>query len=344
MAKRRIYLDWNATAPLAQAARAAMTEAIAVLGNPSSVHSEGRAARRLVEEARARVAAFVGAEPDQVIFTSGGTEANALALAGREWLAGASEHASVLDHAGGPRLAVDGDGRVFPDAIPPAAAVALMAANNETGTVHPMEDIARRVRAFGGLWHCDAVQAAGRLDLAAIEADSLALSAHKLGGPMGVGALILRNERALGGPIRGAQERRRRGGTENVVGIAGFGAVAGPLGDVSALRDRLEARLEGAVFYGRDSPRLANTSCIGMPGVSNETQVMAFDLEGFAVSAGAACSSGKVGASHVLLAMGVDETAAGEAIRVSVGPGVTEEEIEAFADAWNRLATRLGRR
>ena len=226
MAKRRIYLDWNATAPLAQAAQTAMTEAIAVLGNPSSVHSEGRAARRLVEEARARVAAFVGAEPDQVIFTSGGTEANALALADREWLAGASEHASVLDHAGGPRLAVDGDGRVSPDAIPPAAAVALMAANNETGTVHPLEDIARRVRAFGGLWHCDAVQAAGRLDLAAIEADSLALSAHKLGGPMGVGALVLRNERALGGPIRGAQERRRRGGTENVVGIAGFGAVA----------------------------------------------------------------------------------------------------------------------
>ena len=342
MAKRRIYLDWNATAPLTRAAQTAMTEAMALLGNPSSVHSEGRAARRLVEEARARVAAFAGAEPEQVIFTSGGTEANALALAGRKWLAGASEHASVLDHADGARLAVGGDGQVSPDAIPPGAAVALMAANNETGAVHPLEDIARRVRATGGLWHCDAVQAAGRLDLAAIEADSLALSAHKLGGPMGVGALVLRTGRALEGPIRGAQERRRRGGTENAVGIAGFGAVAQPLADMSALRDRMEARLEGAVFYGHSAPRLGNTSCIGMPGVSNETQVMALDLEGFAVSAGAACSSGKVGPSHVLQAMGVDDTAAGEAIRVSLGAGLAEAEIDAFAEAWNRLAARLG--
>ena len=344
MAKRRIYLEWNATSPPAQAAQTAMTEAIAVLGNPSSVHSEGRAARRLVEEARARVAVFAGAEPEQVVFTSGGTEANALALAGREWLAGASEHASVLDHPGGLRLAVDGGGRICPDAIPAGAAVALMAANNETGAVHPLEEIERRVRETGGLWHCDAVQAAGRIDLAAIQADSLALSAHKLGGPMGIGALVLRTEHALEGPIRGAQERRRRGGTENVAGIAGFGAVAQPLGDVSALRDRLEARLEGAVFYGRDGPRLGNTSCIGMPGVSNETQVMALDLEGFAVSAGAACSSGKVGASHVLLAMGAGDRAAGEAVRVSLGPGLTEEDIDAFAEAWNRLAARLGRR
>ncbi len=342
MAKRRIYLDWNATAPLARAAQTAMTEAMAVLGNPSSVHSEGRAARRLVEEARARIAAFAGTGPEQVVFTSGGTEANALALAGREWLAGASEHASVLDHAGGPRLAVDGGGRVCPDAIPAGAAVALMAANNETGAVHPLEEIERRVRETGGLWHCDAVQAAGRFDLAAMEADSLALSAHKLGGPMGVGALVLRTGHALEGPIRGAQERRRRGGTENVVGIVGFGAVARPLADMSALRDRMEARLEGAVFHGRGGPRLGNTSCIGMPGVSNETQVMALDLEGFAVSAGAACSSGKVEASHVLLAMGVDGAAAGEAIRVSLGAGVTEDDIDAFAAVWNRLAARLG--
>ena len=343
MAKRRIYMDWNATAPLAPAARLAMADAMAVLGNPSSVHGEGRAARRLVEEARARIAAFAGARPEQVVFTSGGTEANALALSGGEWLAGTSEHASVLDHAAGSRLAVDGDGRVRPDSIPAGAAVALMAANNETGALHPLEEIGRRVRGTGGLWHCDAVQAAGRLDLAAIDADSLALSAHKLGGPTGVGALVLRRERALGGPIRGAQERRRRGGTENVVGIAGFGAVARPLDDMSALRDRLEARLEGAVFYGRDGPRLGNTSCIGMPGVSGETQVMAFDLDGFAVSAGAACSSGKVGASHVLLAMGVDETAAGEAVRVSLGAGLAARDIDTFAEAWNRLAARVRR-
>ena len=342
MAKSRIYMDWNATAPLAPAAQAAMGDAMAVLGNPSSVHGEGRAARRLVEEARVRIAAFAGAAPEQVIFTSGGTEANALALAGREWLAGASEHVSVLDHAAGPCLPVGGNGRICPDAIPAGAAVALMAANNETGAIHPLEEIGRRVRETGGLWHCDAVQAAGRLDLAAMEADSLALSAHKLGGPMGVGALVLRTERALEGPIRGAQERRRRGGTENVVGIAGFGAVARPLADVSALRDRLEARLEGAVFHGRDGPRLGNTSCIAIPGLANETQVMAFDLEGFAVSAGAACSSGKVGASHVLLAMGVDDAAAGEAIRVSLGAGVTEDDIDAFAAVWNRLAARLG--
>ena len=344
MAKRRIYMDWNATAPLAPAARDAMAAAMAVLGNPSSVHGEGRAARRLVEEARARVAACSGAAPEQVVFTSGGTEANALALAGREWLAGASEHASVLDHAAGPRLAVDGGGRICPGSIPPGAAVALMAANNETGAIHPLEEVGRRVRETGGLWHCDTVQAAGRLDLAAIDADSLSLSAHKLGGPMGVGALVLRTERALDGAIRGAQERRRRGGTENVVGIAGFGAVAHPLPDMTALRDRLEARLEGAVIYGSGGPRLGNTSCIGMPGVSGETQVMAFDLEGFAVSAGAACSSGKVDASHVLLAMGVGETAAGEAIRVSLGPGLAKADIDAFAEAWNRLAARLRRR
>ncbi|MYE01726.1 MAG: cysteine desulfurase [Alphaproteobacteria bacterium] len=343
MAKRRIYLDWNATAPLAPAAREAMTAAMAVLGNPSSVHGEGRAARRIVEEARARIATLAGARPEQVVFTSGGTEANALALAGRAWLAGASEHVSVLDHAAGSRLAVDGDGRIRPESIPPGAAVALMAANNETGAVHPLEEVGNRVRETGGLWHCDAVQAAGRLDLAAIDADSLALSAHKLGGPMGVGALVLRRERALDGAIRGAQERRRRGGTENVVGIAGFGAVAHPLPDMSALRDRLEARLEGAVLYGGAGPRLGNTSCIGMPGVSGETQVMALDLEGFAVSAGAACSSGKVGASHVLLAMGVDEKAAGEAIRVSLGAGLAEADIDAFAEAWNRLAARLRR-
>ncbi len=341
MAKRRIYMDWNATAPLAPAAREAMADAMSVLGNPSSVHGEGRAARRLVEEARARIAAFADAAPEQVVFTSSGTEANALALTGREWLAGASEHASVLDHAAGPRLVVDDGGRICPEAIPPGTAIALMAANNETGAILPFRDIGRRVRENGGLWHCDAVQAAGRIDLAAVDADSLALSAHKLGGPMGVGALVLRTERALNRPIRGAQERQRRGGTENVVGIAGFGAVARPLADMSALRDRLEARLDGAVFYGRDGPRLGNTSCIGMPGVSNETQVMAFDLEGFAVSAGAACSSGKVGASHVLLAMGVDEAAAGEAIRVSLGPDLTEDDIDAFADAWNRLAARL---
>ncbi len=341
MAKRRIYMDWNATAPLAPAAREAMAEAMAVLGNPSSVHGEGRAARRLVEEARARIAAFAGAAPEQVIFTSGGTEANALALAGRDWLAGASEHVSVLDHAAGPCLAVDGGGRIRPESIPAGAAVALMAANNETGAIHPLEEVGRWVRETGGLWHCDAVQAAGRLDLAAIDADSLALSAHKLGGPMGVGALVLRTDRALDGLIRGAQERRRRGGTENVVGIAGFGAAARSLADMSVLRDRLEARLDGAVLYGRGGPRLGNTSCIGMPGVPNETQVMAFDLEGFAVSAGAACSSGKVGASHVLLAMGVDEAAAGEAIRVSLGPGLAEDDIDAFAEAWNRLAARL---
>ena len=341
MAKRRIYMDWNATAPLVPAAREAMAGAMAVLGNPSSVHGEGRAARRLVEEARARIAALAGAAPEQVIFTSGGTEANALALAGREWLAGTSEHASVLDHATGQRLAVDGSGRVGPESIPAGAAVALMAANNETGAIHPLQEIGQRVRETGGLWHCDAVQAAGRLDLAAIDADSLALSAHKLGGPMGVGALVLRTERVLHGPIRGAQERRRRGGTENVTGIAGFGAAARSLADMSALRDRLEARLEGAVLYGGGGPRLGNTSCIGMPGVSNETQVMAFDLEGFAVSAGAACSSGKVEASHVLLAMGVDEAAAGEAIRVSLGPGLAEEDVDAFAEAWNRLAARL---
>ncbi len=340
MPKRRIYLDWNASAPLAPAARAAMERAMELVGNPSSVHGEGRAIRRLVEEARARVAAFAGAAPEQVVFTSGGTEANALALAGRRWLAGATEHVSVLDHAPD-RLPVEPDGRIAPDAIPPGAAVALMAANNETGAIHPLDAIGERVRATGGLWHCDAVQAAGRLELAAIPADSLALSAHKLGGPPGVGALVLKSDRTLRPPIPGAQERRRRGGTENAVGIAGFGAVVGPLSDMSRLRDRLERRLDGAVIHGAAGPRLDNTSCVGMRGASAETQVMAFDLEGFAVSAGAACSSGKVAASHVLLAMGAGAEAAGEAIRVSLGPGVAEADIDAFAAAWNRIAARF---
>ena len=337
MANRRVYLDWNATAPLAEEARTAMAEAMPVLGNPSSVHREGRTARRLVEEARARVAALAGVAPEGVVFTSGGTEANALALAGRPWLAGATEHQSVLDHADGRRLPVDGGGRVDPEDIPPGAAVALMAANNETGVLHPLDAIAGRA----GLWHCDAVQAAGRLDLREVAADSLSLSAHKLGGPMGVGALVLRNGRDLAGPIRGAQERRRRGGTENLLGIVGFGAVAGRRLEVADLRDRLEAGLRGAVVHGAGAPRLGNTSCIGMPGVPNETQVMALDLAGFAVSAGAACSSGRVGASHVLEAMGV--AGADEAIRVSLGPGTTEADVDAFAEAWNRIAARGAR-
>ncbi len=369
-----VYLDYNATAPLRPEASRAIAESLdAGPGNPSSVHAAGRAARRRLEAARDAVAALAGAAPAQVVFTSGATEANALALA--RWtgspgprIASAVEHDSVrawLDPAVGDcTIAVDGDGRVDPAALAalladPAMAergpplVSVMAVNNETGVIQPVAEVAQVVRAAGGRLHVDAVQAAGRLDLAPLTAvaDTLALSAHKLGGPAGVGALVVARDASLAPLLRGgAQEARRRAGTENLAGIAGFAAAAtaaaeiGQQARLSALRDRLEAaclaEAPGLVVAGDGAPRVANTSALSMPGVAAETQVMAFDLDGIAVGAGAACTSGKVGPSHVLAAMGLPAAVGETIIRVSLGWTSTDADIDRFVAAWCRLHRR----
>jgi len=364
---RDIYLDYNATAPLRPEALAAIAAALAETGNASSVHRFGRRARKRVEDAREAVAALAGATPAAVVFTSGGTEANNLALrgAGRERLLVSDiEHDSILAAApAAERIAVGPDGVVRLEALAAllqrdrrAALVAVMLANNETGVVQPLGQIVELAHAHGALVHADAVQAAGKIgiDFAALGADLMALSAHKLGGPQGVGALLVRDGLAVVSQLRGGgQERGLRAGTENVAGIAGFGAAASAArkglpayARLAALRRRLEqgiaALSPGTRFFGREVPRLANTSCFTMPGVASETQLIALDLAGIAVSAGSACSSGKVRPSHVLRAMGASEAEASSAIRVSLGWLTRAEEIERFIEAWGALYNRLG--
>jgi cysteine desulfurase len=362
---RQSYLDWNATAPLRPQAAAAMTAAIAECGNASSVHRWGRAARQRVERARDQVAALVGAAADGVVFVSGGTEANHLALigSGRERvLVSAVEHHSVL-HAlpSAEPIPVDRDGIIdlgrledmlAANARP--ALVSVMFANNETGVIQPVAEVARIAHAHGALFHCDAVQAAGKLPLfiAEIGADLVSLSAHKLGGPSGVGALVLCYGIELQPIIRGGgQERGRRAGSENLPGIAGFAAAAeaavAGIADyerVRRLHNQMEAEIlvnaPDAVVIGGDVLRLPNTSAIAMPGVSAETQVIALDLDGVMVSAGAACSSGKVGSSHVLAAMGAPAEIAGSTIRISLGWSTTEADIAHFIEAWTALYRR----
>jgi cysteine desulfurase len=359
------YLDWNATAPLRPEAAAAINAALAHCGNPSSVHRRGRAARHLVERSRVSVAALVGAPPDSVIFVGGGTEANHLALlgAGRERvLASAVEHDSVLRAVpGAERIPVDCSGVVRLDALadlltgdPRPALISVMLANNETGIVQPVAAIAQLAHAQGALFHCDAAQAAGKLplDMDATGADLLSLSAHKLGGPPGVGALIVPGGLDLTPMLRGGgQERGRRAGTENVPGIAGFSAAAeaaaaeiGVYDRVRSLRDALETAIVAlapeAVVVGAAATRLPNTSAIAMPGVSAETQVIALDLDGVMVSAGAACSSGKVGPSHVLAAMGLPPEIASSTIRVSLGWRSTEADVDRFVQSWAALYRR----
>ncbi|HZD28058.1 MAG TPA: cysteine desulfurase family protein [Xanthobacteraceae bacterium] len=369
----RIYLDWNATAPPRSEARAAALAALEANGNPSSVHREGRAARRLVEQAREQVAALVGAEPRNVVFTSGGTEANMLALvpmAARErLLTSAIEHPSVL--AGGrfpagnvERLPVTGDGQIDLAALERRMAalggralVSIMAANNETGVVQPISQAACLVHSAGGLLHVDAVQAAGRIacDISAMGADLVTLSAHKIGGPKGVGALIARTGLDAMNPLitGGGQERGVRAGTENVAGIAGFGAaaagarasLAADAARMAALRERLETGLKAAtpevLVFGVEAERLPNTTLFAGPGMKAETAVIAFDLEGVAVSAGAACSSGKIQPSHVLAAMGVPPQLARAAVRVSLGPTTMESDVDRFIAAWIKVSGAL---
>lgn len=376
----RVYLDWNASAPLRAEAREALAAALELTGNPSSVHGEGRAARRVIEEAREAVAALVEADPRNVIFTSGGTEANALALTpfievGPEkrpferLLVSAIEHPSV--RAGGrfapsqiEEIPVQRDGVVDLVALERMLSgggrtlVSIMAANNETGVIQPAAAAAAIVHRYGGLLHVDAVQAAGRmpLDIGALGADLLTLSAHKLGGAKGAGALIKRDEALhFADPVikGGGQERGARAGTENVAAIAAFGAaaaavmanLAAEIRHMAALRDRLEAGLQAltpeAIVFGAEAERLPNTTLVAVPRGKAETLVIGFDLEGIAVSSGAACSSGKVAPSHVLAAMGVSGELARGAIRLSIGPATTNAEIDRFLEIWKKLAERL---
>jgi cysteine desulfurase len=358
-----LYLDANATEPLRPEARAAVLAALDLAGNPSSVHRVGRAARRVLEAARESLAARFGGSPGNLVLTSGGTEANALAVhglgAGRRVLVGATEHPAVLAAAPGAEvLPVRPDGTIDLAALAealaagPPALVCLMLANNETGVIHSASEAAVLCRAQGALLHVDAVQAAGRVpvSLGALGCDSLAISGHKLGGPKGAGALLLRPGLHPAAIIAGGgQERGRRGGTEPLPAIAGMAAAAeaaspGVAASLAALRDAIEAgcAARGAMVAGAGAPRLPNTSSLILPGVPAETQVIALDLAGLQVSAGAACSSGKVGRSHVLAAMGLGEDAAC-AIRVSLPWNAPADAAERFLSAWNTMRERLRR-
>ena len=355
-----IYLDANATESLRPAARMAAIAAMDLVGNPSSVHQAGRQARRVLEEARRSIAAGLGGDVEGLVFTSGGTEANALAIAGlgvgRRVLCGTTEHAAVLAAAPeGERIPVDVSGIIDVAALDAMLAgapalVCVMVANNETGVVAPIEAVAAVCRRHGALLHVDAVQAAGRMrvDMAALGADSLAVSGHKVGGPKGAGALLLAPGRDVAAALiaGGGQERGRRGGTPDLPAIAGFAAAleAAQTGcDLAGLRNEAEAAATacGAIVCG-GGERLHNTSCLALPGVRADTQVIALDLAGIAVSAGAACSSGKVARSHVLDAMGL-QALAGCAIRVSLPWDVSADDVAAFAAAYRAMAGRLFR-
>jgi cysteine desulfurase len=373
----RVYLDWNATTPLRPEARAAMAAAWDIKGNPSSVHAEGRQARRLVEEARAAVADAVGANMQNVVFTSGGTEANALALSPglrrasglgvERLLVSAIEHASVLSGGRFPphaiaAVGVTGSGVLDLELLRmalgdgPVALVSVMLANNETGAVQPVAEAAEIVHAAGGLLHVDAIQAFGKIlfDINALNADMVTLSAHKIGGPKGVGAVVLA-EGLLGfEPLLrgGGQERGHRAGTENVPGIAGFGAAVRAAmdalerdsGRVESLRNRLESglrRTPGAVIFSDSVKRLPNTTLFTVPGLRAETAVIGFDLAGIAVSSGSACSSGKVQPSHVLEAMGFGPEMAQGAVRLSLGWSTSPEDIDCCIEAWRKLSGTL---
>jgi cysteine desulfurase len=358
MPRRETYLDWNATAPLRPAAATAIGAALALGGNPSSVHGRGRAARQLVEDSRETIAALLGAPADGVTLTSGGTEANHLALlgSGRERvLVSAIEHSSVLQAVpDAERIPVDANGLIELAALSAMfeaderpALVSVMLANNETGVIQPVREIADIAHAHGALFHCDAVQAVGKvpLTLAEIGADFVTLSAHKIGGPSGIGALVSAGAEPTPLLRGGGQERNRRAGTENLSGIAGFAAAAcacdpSEYDRVGELRDRLEAALPDAIVIGAGAPRLPNTSSIAMSGVLAETQIIAFDLDGVMVSAGAACSSGKVSPSHVLAAMGIAPELANTTIRVSLGWSTSAADIAHFIDSWTALYRR----
>lgn len=383
MDNRRAYLDYNATTPVKPDVLARVAEALVIGGNPSSVHQAGRLARAVVDQARDAVADLVGASPEQVLFTSGATEANTLAIrslaagaaraqrvcAATRILISAVEHDSVVGAAYAADLPVEEIPVTAAGVVDLAAlermlgaggpaVVVLMLANNETGVIQPVAAAAAVVHSFGGWLHCDAVQGPGRVavDFEALGADTLTLSSHKMGGPQGVGALVVRHL-ALVSPqfVGGGQERGLRAGTENVAGIAGFGVAAqlsandlARANEINELRRDLEVELQKIAsdvrIFGTSAERLPNTSCFAVAGVAAETQVIALDLAGVAVSAGAACSSGKVRTSRALRAMGVPEDAASCAIRVSLGWNTRRADIERFLGAWSELMDRRRRR
>lgn len=374
---RSIYLDHNATSPLRQEAREAMARALAgPAGNPSSLHARGRAARMIMETARERVARLIGALPEEIVLTAGGTESNNLAIYGAAALlpsaagrvvTSAIEHPSVLAPVrdlesrglGVVRVAPSRSGVVETGAVLEAAApgtglVSLMLANNEVGTLQPVAGIGGELRRRAVLFHCDASQAAGKvpIDVRALHVDLLSIAGHKFGAPQGTGALYVRGGVALRPHLRGGgQELNRRPGTENVAAVAGLGAAAEAaargMGEearrTQELRDRLERavleRVSGARVNGREAPRVPNTSSLAFQGGDGEVLVMALDLEGIAVSSGSACSAGTVRRSHVLEAMGLGESA-GSSIRVSLGPGTTIEEVETFVSVLERVVDR----
>lgn len=358
-----VYLDHNATSRVRPEVVETVAEAMRETGNASSAHAAGRRARARVDDARREVAALVGAAPGQVVFTSGGTEACNQALRPCDparTLVSAVEHPAVLEACpGAARIPVDGDGVVDLGALEAACAgrapgwVAVMLANNETGVVQPVAEAARIAHRFGARLHCDAVQAAGRMavDFQALGADTMAVSAHKLGGPQGVGALVVRDDGAVQGLLRGGgQERGLRGGTEGVAQIAGFGAAAAlardGAGGGARLRDGIERALAAAApgfrVFGAGAPRLPNTSRMLMPGVPADIQVIALDLAGIAVSAGSACSTGRAEPPHALAAMGVPEDEARCALRVSLGWDSTEGDAARFTAAWLDVWARCG--
>lgn len=339
----RTYLDWNATAPLRAEARAAMMGAMGLVGNPSSVHAEGRAAKGVLEKARGQIAAALGADGADVVFVSGATEAAALSCAGRGLVCADIEHEAVSAWCDA-RLPVDPAGQVT---VTHPAHSAVQLANSETGIVQDLPQ---------GIAVADLTQAFGKMPVAFnwLGCDMALISAHKLGGPKGVGALVLRRGLDITTALRGGgQEMGRRAGTENLIGIAGFGAAAeaasrdladGVWDRVAEIRNILENALSDGgnmtISVGKDGARLPNTTCLITPGWKGETQVMQMDLAGFAVSAGSACSSGKIRASRVLRAIGFDEAAASSALRVSIGPDVTKEQVLRFADAWTKARAR----
>jgi len=383
MAARRAYLDYNASAPLLAAAREAMVAVLDITANPSSVHAEGRAARRLIETARRDVAALVNAKPEHVVFTSGATEA-ASTLLTPHWQMGrgairmshlyvcAADHPCLLNGgrfpaAGVTRIGVNADGIADLAALTAALAardksdglplVAIHAANNETGVIQPVEAIAKIVKAAGGVLIVDAVQAAGRipLDMSAGYADYMILSSHKIGGPKGVGAIVAAADLMMPKPLinGGGQEKGHRGGTENLAGIVGFGAAArealAGLQSIDAVARRrhevetiVKMLVPDAEIFGTGAPRLANTTFFAIAGIKAETAQIAFDLAGVALSAGSACSSGKVGPSHVLKAMGYGDSLG--ALRVSIGHATGADDIEMFRTALAAIAARRASR
>ncbi|MDU8926966.1 aminotransferase class V-fold PLP-dependent enzyme [Alisedimentitalea sp. MJ-SS2] len=343
----RVYLDHNATTPLRPEARAAMIAAMDVVGNPSSVHAEGRAAKALVETARGKVARAIGADGAEIVFCASATEAAALALKGRGFHGAAVEHDAVSNWIE-VDLPVDPEGAVRPDN--PANST-LQLANSETGVIQNLPE---------GLAVSDVTQAFGKIGVEFLRSGSVMalVSAHKLGGPKGIGALVLRRGSDLNPILKGGgQEMGRRAGTENVIGIAGFGAAAeaaardvaeGRWEEVAEFRNILESSIADisnkTIFVGNSAGRLPNTSCYATPGWKGETQVMQMDLAGFAISAGSACSSGKVKSSRVLRAMGYDEVTAASAVRVSLGLETTRDEVLAFAEAWGRAYEKFNAR